>query len=152
MTLLDVAGYSLFNNADAFLATTGKVLITGLGMVVGGFILAIVLLISIAIIAAIAVRRGIRYQSVPRTVGTFFRWAGVAIAVFFSALIIPVVAYWFSVPALYLFLAFVITVSIGYLIGRGISKLIGQRMGRYATYLRTIDTVGNRILRLVNGL
>lgn len=152
MTLLDVAGSSLFNNADAFLATAGKVLLTGAGLVVGGLVLSIVLVIAIAIIAAVAVRRGLRYQSVPRTVGTFFRWAGVAIAVFLSALIIPVIAFWFSVPALYLFIAFVVTIAIGYLIGRTISKIVGMRLSRYAVYLRTIDTVGNKILRFVNGL
>lgn len=152
MTLLDIAGYSLFGNADAFLATTGKVLLTGAGMVLGGFLLLVMLLVTIAIIAVISVRRGIRYQSVPRTVGTFFRWAGMAVGLFLSALIIPVIAYWFSVPALYLLIAFAVSIGLGYFIGRTISKLIGMRISKYAMYIRTVDTIGSRVRRFINGM
>ena len=152
MILLDVAGYGLFNNADAYLATAGKVLATGAGLLVGGFFLLIMLLLSIVGIGIVSVRRGMRYRSVPRVVGTFFRWGGVAVAAFFALLIIPVVAFWAHVSAWYLLLGFAALLAIGYLVGRTISKLIGLRMQRYAFYARTADTIGTRIVRIVNGI
>ena len=70
MILLDVAGYGLFDNADAHLATAGKVLATGAGLLIGGFFLLVMLLAAIVGIGLVSVRRGMRYRSVPRTVGT----------------------------------------------------------------------------------
>lgn len=152
MILLDVAGYGLFDNVDAFLATAGKVLATGASVVIGGFVLLVLLLISLVGIGLIAVRRGMRYQSVPRTIGTFFRWGGVAVATFFALLVIPIAAFWFNASAIYLLLAFFVMLAIGYLIGTTISKLIGLRMQRYAFYIRTFDTLGGKIVRIVNRI
>lgn len=152
MILLDVAGYGLFDNADTFLVTAGKVLATGAGLLVGGFFLLLMLLAAIIAIGFISVRRGMRYRSLPRLVGTFFRWGSVAVASFLALLIIPIVAFWFHVSALYLLIAFIVTVAVGYLVGRTISKLIGARMHGYATRLRTADDIGSRIMRIVNGM
>jgi hypothetical protein len=152
MILLDVAGYGLFDNADAFLVTAGKVLATGAGLLIGGFFLLIILLAAIAGIGLVSVRRGMRYRSVPRTVGTFFRWGGVAVGAFFALLIIPVVALWFHVSAWYLLAGFAVLLALGYVVGRTISKLIGLRMQGYATSLRMADSIGSRIMRIVNGM
>lgn len=152
MILLDVAGYGLFDNAGTFWATAGKVLATGASLLIGGFFLLIMLLAAIAGIGLVSVRRGMRYRSVPRTVGTFFRWGGVAVGAFFALLIIPVVAFWFHVSVWYLLAGFAALLALGYVVGRTISKLIGLRMQRYAFYVRTADTIGTRIVRIVNSI
>lgn len=150
MTLLDVSGYGLFNDADVFLATAGKVLLTGAGVVLGAIVLGIGLIIVLIAIGMVAVRKGINGRSIPRTIGTFCRWAGVAIATFIALLTIPVAAYWFTIPAPYLLLAFIGIIALGYLAGRAISKLIGRRIGRYGTGIRMAGDIGGRISRMIN--
>jgi hypothetical protein len=127
MTLLDVANYGLFNDAEHFLAIAAKVLLGGLGIAFGGIFLFTLFIASLIGITVFSVVRGLRYRSFPRMVGTFFRLAGIILAAFAAFFILPIIGLLFSISFLKLLIAFTVLVSIGYLVGRTVSKMIGVR-------------------------
>jgi|GEM_PF-4184544 len=149
MTLLDIANYGLFADAGAFLATLGKVLLGGVGFIMAAVVLTFWLIAAIIGIGVHSVNKGIRRRSVPRTVGTFFRLTGIALGVFVSLLLLPAIALLFGVSVLKLLVVAAVLIVIGYFTGRMVSKLIGLRMLKYVVYIRTIDNLRSKIVRLV---
>ncbi len=146
--LLEIAGYGLFENAGALAETVGKTLLAGLGVLFGGLALAFFAFISLLGIAAYSLQKGVRYRSVPRTIGTFFRLGGLLLGAVIAAVFAPV-ALLFNVKAAIVAGVSAGVVLLGFLIGRTISKLIGYRLSRYGFYLRTFDILRGKIVRLV---
>jgi hypothetical protein len=145
---LDIAGYGLFENAGALAQAAGKVALCGLGVLLGVFVLAFFILIGLPAIAVYSVQKGVRYRSVPRTIGTFFRLGGLLFGMVIAA-VFASVALLLNVKV-----AIVVGVSagiafIGFLVGRAISGLIGYRLSRYGFYMRTFDILRGKIVRLV---
>lgn len=146
--LLEIAGYGLFENTGAFAETAGKVILGGLGILFGGLALAVFAFISLLGIAAYSLQKGVRYRSVPRTIGTFFRLGGILMGLVVVAVFAPV-ALLFKAKAVIVIGVSAGIVLLGFLTGRTISKLIGYRLGRYGFYVRTFDILRSKIIRLV---
>lgn len=146
--LLDIAGYGLFENAGTLAETVGKAVLGGLGVLFGGLALALFALVSLLGIAAYSLQKGIRYRSVPRTIGTFFRLGGLLFGLVIAAFFAPIALLMNAKAAIVVGVSAGI-VLLGFVAGRAISKLIGYRLSRYGFYLRTFDILRGKIVRLV---
>lgn len=149
--LLDVAGYGLFDNTSIDWAVIGKVLTAGLGIIFGGIALAVFCAFALLGIVALSIRRGIVNRSVPKTIGAFFRLAGILAGVVFAIVFIPF-ALLLKMSIATALMVSALIVLFGFLAGRTISKLIGWRLQKYGFYLRAIDILRNKIVRIVYSI
>ncbi len=149
--LLDIAGYGLFDNSSIDWSAIGKVLTIGLGIIVGAIALAVFTAFALLGIVAVSIRRGMVNRSVPKTIGAFFRLTGILSGIVLSVVLIPF-ALLLKLKAITLLVVCALTILFCFFTGRFISKMIGWRMQKYGFYLRTIDILRNKIVRIVYSI
>ncbi len=149
--LLDIAGYGLFQGAEAVATALAKVALGVLGVFFGGIVLITFFALALALILFFSVRRGMIHRSIPKTVGAFFRLSGLLLGLVAVLLLLP-----FALLLKASFLSFTLVAGalllLGYVIGQTISRIIGIRLKRYGYYLRTFDNLRSKIVHIAHSI